>query len=264
MTDTDTALDSDLRLEGKVALIAGASRGIGEAAAKRLARHGATVIAASRKLEDCERVAAEICEAGGEARALKLHLGEAEDREAALDSIAEQEGRLDILVNNGATSPYFGPIEDTPEDAWDKTFEVNLKGPFFLSSGALPLMKKNGGGAIVNVASVNGLRPGFYQGVYSITKAAVISMTQALAQEAGPHGIRVNALCPGLTETKLASALTSNPGLDEMMKRNFSIPRVGQPEDMAAAIHFLASGASSYMTGQCLIIDGGMLARGPL
>lgn len=256
--------ETDLRVDGKVALIAGASRGIGEAAAKRLARNGAIVIAASRKIEDCERVASEIREAGGKARAMTLHLGSSEDRKAALEAIKKQEGRLDILVNNGATSPYFGPVEDTPEDAFEKTFDVNVKGPFFLSTGAIHMMKATGGGSIVNVASVNGLRPGFFQGVYSITKASVISMTQVLAQEAGGHKIRVNALCPGLTETRLASALTSNPGLDDMMKRNFSLQRVGQPEDMAAAIHFLASDASSYMTGQCLVIDGGIMGRGPL
>lgn len=256
--------EPDLKLDGKVALIAGASRGIGEAAAKRLARNGATVIAASRKIEDCERVAEAIRDAGGKARAMTLHLGEASDRKAALDDIAKTEGRLDVLVNNGATSPYFGAAGDTPESAWDKTFDVNLKGPFFLSSDAIRLMKEHGGGSIVNVASVNGIRPGFFQGAYSITKAAVISMTQVLAQEYGPEGIRVNALCPGLTETKLASALTENPRLDEVMNRNFSVRRVGQPEDMASAIHFLASEASSYMTGQCLIVDGGVLARGPL
>lgn len=256
--------EPDLKLDGKVALIAGASRGIGEAAAKRLARNGATVIAASRKIEDCERVAEAIRAEGGKARAMTLHLGEASDRKAALDDIAKTEGRLDVLVNNGATSPYFGAAGDTPESAWDKTFDVNVKGPFFLSSDAIRLMKDHGGGSIVNVASVNGIRPGFFQGAYSISKAALISATQVLAQEYGPEGIRVNALCPGLTETKLASALTENPGLDEVMNRNFSVRRVGQPEDMASAIHFLASDASSYMTGQCLIIDGGVLARGPL
>jgi len=129
--------------------------------------------------------------------------------------------------------------------------EVNVKGPFFLSSLAIPMMSAQGGGSIINVASINGIRPGFFQGVYSVSKAAVISMTQVLAQEYGAHNIRVNALCPGLTETKLASALTSDPSLADLMKRNFSIQRVGQPEDMAAAIHFLASDASSYMTGQC-------------
>jgi len=256
--------EQDLSLEGKVALIAGASRGIGEAAAKRLARNGAFVIAASRKIDDCRRVADEIIAAGGKARAMTLHLGEAGHREAAIESIRKTEGRLDILVNNGATSPYFGAAADTPENAWDKTFDVNVKGPFFLSSLAIPVMKAGGGGSIVNVASINGIRPGFFQGAYSITKASVISLTQVLAQEYGTDKIRVNALCPGLTETKLASALTSNPELDDMMRRNFSLQRVGQPGDMAAAIHFLASDASSYMTGQCLIVDGGITARGPL
>ena len=256
--------EQDLSLEGKVALVAGASRGIGEATAKRLARNGATVICSSRKIDDCKRVADAILADGGEARAMTLHLGSAEDREAAIASIKDTEGRLDVLVNNGATSPYFGPVEDTPDEAWDKTFDVNVKGPFFLSNLAYKLMKETGGGSIVNVASINGIRPGFFQGAYSITKAAVISMTKVLAQEAGAHGVRVNALCPGLTETKLASALTASPELDDMMKRNFSLQRVGQPEDMAAAIHYLATDASSYMTGQTLVVDGGILGRGPL
>jgi len=256
--------EQDLSLDGRVALIAGASRGIGEATALRLGRNGATVICTSRKIEDCERVAQAVRDAGGKARAMTLHLGEDEDRKTAIENIKAEEGRLDILVNNGATSPYFGPASETPDSAWDKTFDVNVKGPFFLSSLAIPVMKAQGGGAIVNVASINGIRPGFFQGAYSITKASVISMTQVLAQEHGADKIRVNALCPGLTETKLASALTESPGLDDMMKRNFSLQRVGQPEDMAAAIHFLASDASSYMTGQCLIIDGGITGRGPL
>ena len=257
--------ETDLSLDGRVALVAGASRGIGEATAKRLARAGATVICSSRKIGECERVAEEIRASGGKARAMVLHLGEADDRERAIANIRETEGRLDVLVNNGATSPYFGEAKDTPDSAWDKTFEVNVKGPFFLSSLAInTFMKDQGAGSIVNVASINGLRPGYFQGAYSISKAAVISMTQVLAQECGGFGVRVNALCPGLTETKLANALTSSPELDAMMKRNFSIQRVGQPEDMAAAIHFLASDASSYMTGQCLIIDGGITARGPL
>lgn len=256
--------EKDLSLDGKVVLVAGASRGIGEATAKRLARNGATVVVSSRKIADCERVAEEIRAEGGKARAMTLHLGSAEDRAKALDSIKSEEGRLDVLVNNGATSPYFGAATDTPEDAWDKTFDVNLKGPFFLSSDAIKMMKETGGGSIVNVASINGVRPGYFQGAYSISKAAMISMTHVLAQEHGADGIRVNALCPGLTETKLASALTSNPELADMMKRNFSLQRVGQPEDMAAAIHFLASDASAYMTGQSLVIDGGILTRGPL
>ena len=252
-------------LSGKVALVAGASRGIGEETAKLLAKHGATVIAASRKVEDCERVAEAIRKDGGKARAMKLHLGESADHDAVLASIEKEEGRLDILVNNGATNPYFGPAAETDEARWDKTVEVNLKGPFLLTAKAIPLMKKNGGGAVVNVASVNGVRPGFWQGVYSITKAAVISMTQVYAQEYGVEGVRVNALCPGLTDTKLASGLMTDPEkLNEMMQRNFSIPRVAQPEEMAAAILYLASDEAGYVTGQTLVVDGGYLARGAL
>jgi NAD(P)-dependent dehydrogenase (short-subunit alcohol dehydrogenase family) len=252
-------------LTGRVALIAGASRGIGEATAKRLAAHGAKVVCTSRKLEECERVAREIAAAGGSARAMKLHLGERADHDAVLASIEAEEKRLDILVNNGGTNPYFGPAAETPEGAWDKTVEVNLKGPFFLTSRALPLMKASGGGAVVNVASINGLKPGWGQGVYSITKAALISMTQVFAQEHGPDGIRVNALCPGLTETRLAAGLMTDPEqLEAMMARNFSIPRVAQPEEMAAAIHFLVSDEATYMTGQTLVIDGGAVSRGPL
>lgn len=256
--------EQDLSMDGKVVLVAGASRGIGEATARRLARNGAHVICSSRKIADCERVAEAIREDGGKARAMVLHLGEAEDRQKALADIKATEGRLDVLINNGATSPYFGPAADTPEGAWDKTFDVNIKGPFFLSSDAIKLMKETGGGVIVNVASINGMRPGYWQGAYSITKASLISMTQVLAQEYGPEGIRVNALCPGLTDTKLASALKESPDLEGMMQRNFSIQRMGQPEDMAAAIHYLASDASSYMTGQCLTVDGGITGRGPL
>ncbi len=252
-------------LTGKVALIAGASRGIGEMTAKLLAQQGATVIATSRKIEDCERVAAEIREAGGKARAMTLHLGELSHHDDVLSSIRAEEGRLDILVNNGATNPYFGPSADTPESAWDKTFDVNLKGPFFLTSKAIPFMKEGGGGAVVNVASINGIRPGFFQGAYSITKAAVISMTHVMAQEYGADGIRVNALCPGLTDTKLAAGLMSDPEqLKEMMKRNFSIARVAQPEEMASAILYLCSDEAAYVTGQSIVVDGGFASRGAL
>lgn len=252
-------------LTGKVALVAGASRGIGEATAKALAEHGATVICTSRKIEECERVASEIRAAGGKARAMTLHLGELAHHDDVLASIEKEEGRLDILVNNGATNPFFGPASETPESAWDKTVEVNLKGPFFLSAKAMPLMKASGGGAVVNVASINGIKPGHLQGIYSVTKAAVINMTQVFAQEHGDDGIRANALCPGLTDTRLASGLMQNEEmLNDMMARNFSIKRPAQPEEMASAIVYLASDEASYVTGQTLVVDGGMIARGAL
>lgn len=252
-------------LTGKVALVAGASRGIGEETAKLLAAQGATVICSSRKLEVCEAVASSIREAGGKARAMTLHLGELADHDAALASIRAEEGRLDILVNNGATNPYFGLASETPEDAWDKTVEVNLRGPFFLTAKAIPLMKETGGGAIVNVASINGFKPGFFQGIYSVTKAALINMTLVFAQEHGDDNIRVNALCPGLTDTRIASALMANEeALKELMDRSFSIKRPGQPSEMAAAILYMASDEAAFMTGQTLVVDGGYLARAAL
>lgn len=252
-------------LKDRVALVAGASRGIGEQIARGLARCGARVVCTSRKVEACEGVAAEIRADGGRARAMKLHLGEMADIDAAIASIEETEGRLDILVNNGATNPHFGPAIETPESAWEKTIEVNLKGPYFLSAKAIPLMKRGGRGAIVTVASVNGFKPGFFQGVYSITKAGVINMTKVFAQEHGPDGIRVNAVAPGLTATRLASGLmTDEARTMELMQRNTSIGRPAQPEEMAGAVLYLVSDDASYVTGQTIIVDGGMLTRGAL
>ncbi len=252
-------------LTGKVALIAGASRGIGEETAKAFAEQGAMVIVTSRKLDACTEVAEKIIAAGGKARAMTLHLGELAHHDAVIASIEKEEGRLDILVNNGATNPHFGPAIETPVDAWSKTIDVNLKGPYYLTVKAVPLMKKSGGGSIINVASVNGYRPGMGQGVYSMTKAGIISMTQVFAQELGSDGIRVNALAPGLTQTKIASALMADEEATKaIVNRNFSLKRVGQPEDMAEAILYLASDESSYVTGHTLVVDGGLTQRGPL
>ncbi|MDO6868012.1 SDR family NAD(P)-dependent oxidoreductase [Klebsiella pneumoniae] len=184
-------------LTGKVALVTGASRGIGEAIARLLAEQGALVIVSSRKLEDCEAVAADIRAQGGKAEALACHIGEMAQIEAAFAALRERHGRLDILVNNAAANPYFGHILDTPVEAFDKTMDVNMRGYFYMSVEGAKLMRESGGGAIVNTASVNGLTPGMLQGVYSVTKAAVISMTKAFAQECAEFNIRVNALLPG-------------------------------------------------------------------
>lgn len=246
-------------LAGRVALIAGASRGIGEAIAHGFAEHGATVICSSRKQADCEKVAEAIREKGGRAISAELHLGELAGHGKVVDMIAEKYGRLDILVNNGATNPYMGAAHEAPETAYDKTFEVNVKGPYFLSSKVIPLMLKNGKGSIVNVASIDGIQPGKGRVIYGMTKAAVISMTKGMAKEYSAHGIRVNALLPGFTDTKLASALKNAPGIQKFMDENLAIPRMAQPDEMVGAVLYMASDASSYFTGQGMVVDAGAI-----
>lgn len=246
-------------LTGKVALVTGASRGIGESIARTLAAYGATVIVSSRKAEACDAVVNDIVAAGGKAETLACHIGEMEQIESVFAEIEKRHGRLDILVNNAATNPHFGHIADTPLDAFSKTVDVNIRGYFFMCARGARLMEKNGGGAIVNVASVNGVIPGSMQGIYSITKAAVISMTQAFAKECAPMGVRVNALLPGATDTKFASALIKNPAILNVALQHIPMNRVAQPDEMAGAVLYLVSPAASYTTGTCLNVDGGYL-----
>jgi NAD(P)-dependent dehydrogenase (short-subunit alcohol dehydrogenase family) len=251
-------------LSGRVALITGASRGIGAATARLLAEQGAHVIISSRKQEDLDVVAAEISKAGGKATAIAAHQGESAALKSLMAEIEQRFGRLDILVNNAATNPYFGHITDTDMGMVDKTLQVNIKGYFELSALAAKLMKKSGGGAIVNTASINGVKPGMFQGIYSITKAAVINMTQSFAKECAPWKIRCNAVLPGLTETKFASALTKNDSLLKSALTQIPLGRVAQPEEIAPAILYLVSDASSYVTATTLTVDGGLIGGGGL
>jgi NAD(P)-dependent dehydrogenase (short-subunit alcohol dehydrogenase family) len=245
-------------LTGKIALVTGASRGIGEAIATLLAEQGAHVIVSSRKLDDCEAVAASLRANGKSAEAFACHVGRMEDIEAIFAHIREKHGRLDILVNNAAANPYFGHILDTDLAAYNKTVEVNVRGYFFMSVEAGKMMKAQGGGAIVNTASVNALQPGNLQGIYSITKAAVVNMTKAFAKECGPLGIRVNALLPGLTKTKFAGALFENKELYDRWINEIPLRRHGEPREMAGTVLYLVSDASSYTNGECIVVDGGL------
>ena len=246
-------------LTGRVALVTGASRGIGEATARLLARYGAHVIVSSRKAESVETVAASIRENGHSASALACHVGDAEAVDAAFEAISANHGRLDILVNNAATNPHFGHIAETPLSMVDKTLDVNVRGYFQMSQKAALMMKAQGGGAIVNTSSINAERPGPYQGIYSITKAAVVNMTRAFAKECAAWNVRVNAVLPGLTDTHFASALIENKRMLEMILPLIPMHRVAQPEEIAPAILFLSSDAGSYVTGACLPVDGGFL-----
>ena len=246
-------------LSGKIALVTGASRGIGESIAKTLAAHGAHVIVSSRKAADCERVAEAIRAAGGKAEVRACHIGEMDQVQNIFAEIEAAHGRLDILVNNAAANPYFGSILDTDLGAFQKTVDVNIRGYFFMCALGGKLMRKGGGGSIVNVASVNGVIPGDFQGIYSITKASVISMTKAFAKECAGMGIRVNALLPGATDTKFASALVKNEAILKQAMAHVPMRRVAAPDEMAGAVLYLVSPSASYTTGASLVVDGGYL-----
>lgn len=250
----------DFRLDGKIALITGASRGIGAAIAETLAAYGAHCILVSRKIDALKQVEEKITQNGGKAESIACHMGQLDKIEALFKEVEGRHGKLHILVNNAATNPYFGEMIGNDEGAFDKTFEVNVKGPFFMIQHAARLMTNSGGGAIVNVASVNGIRPAPMQGVYSITKAAVISMTKAYAKELAARNIRVNALLPGLTETKFAGALFTNDAIYKYALQSIPMARHAQPEEMAGAVLYLVSDAASFTTGTHIICDGGNLA----
>lgn len=249
-------------LDGRVAIVTGASRGIGAATAELLAAQGAHVVLSSRKAEDLEKVRERILAQHGKASVIPAHAGVSEDLQHLVAETVRQLGRIDILVNNAATNPHFGHIAETPLAMVDKTVQVNLRGYFELSSLAAQQMRTQGGGAIVNIASVNGVKPGYMQGIYSITKAAVINMTQAFARECAPWKVRVNAVLPGLTDTKFASALVKNEQILSAVLKQIPLNRYAQPEEIAPAILYLASDAASYVTGTTLAVDGGLLGGG--
>ena len=244
-------------LTGKIALVTGASRGIGESIAKLLAEQGAHVIVSSRKLDDCQLVADAIISDGGSAEAMACHVGNMDDISNCFAHIKQAHGKLDILINNAATNPYFGDILDTDLGAYTKTVDVNIRGYFFMCIEGGKLMRDNGGGSIVNTASINALKPGPMQGIYSISKAAVVNMTQAFAKECGRHNIRVNALLPGLTKTKFAGALFSNEEMYKNAIKTIPLNSHAVPDEMAGTVLYLASDASSYTTGECIVVDGG-------
>ncbi len=258
-----TTLDG-FRLDGRVALVTGASRGIGEAIATALAEAGAEVVLTSRKVEGAQAVAERLVERGHRASAIGCHNGRRADIDALFQRIQSERGRLDVLVNNAATNPLFGPMMGAEEGAIQKVFEVNVQGMLFCTQRAAELMgsqadQPGGRGSIVNVASVAGIEPMPGIGVYSATKAAVINLTRGFASELAGAGIRVNAIAPGLIETRFSAALIETPEIAEQALQRIPMGRFGQPSEVAGAALFLASPASSYVTGSVLVVSGGYL-----
>jgi len=253
---------SQFSLEGKVALITGGSRGIGRASALALADAGASVVVSSRKIADLEPVAEELKAKGVKAMAIAAHNAKMEDSRALVEQAMKAFGRIDILMNNAGTNPYYGPLMDQDEKTYDITMNVNLKGLLFLSQLVARIMKAQGGGCIINTSSIGGLRAGEL-GVYCVTKAAVIMLTQVMAKEWGQYNIRVNAIAPGIIKTRLSEALWKDPAVSAKAVAQIPLMRLGEPEEIAGAVVFLASKAGSYITGETIVIDGGRVHGEP-
>jgi len=251
----------DINVDGKVVIVTGASRGIGKAIATAFAEKGAKVIISSRKQEALDAVAGEIKSAGGEATPIACHTGNLDQIEDLFAKVDKSYGRVDVLVNNAATNPYFGDLLGIDEGLFDKTFDVNVKGYFFAAQHAAKRMvEQESGGSIVNVASIAGMSAPPLQGVYGMTKAAVINMTRAFAKEFGARGVRSNAICPGLTETKFAKVLIDTEMIYQAAMQGIPMKRHAQPEEMVGAVLYLASDAASYTNGAIIPIDGGAMA----
>ncbi len=249
-----------LRLDGKVAIVTGGTRGIGLAIATTFARAGARVVVSSRRQEHVDAVVHALTGEGHTVVGITAHMGKASDcHELAARTVEHFDG-IDIIVNNAATNPVFGPLQQSTDDAFEKIFGVNVKGPLELCRTAHSVMAARAGGSIVNIASIGGVSPEAGLGLYSVSKSALISLTKVMAQEWGADGIRANVICPGLIKTKFSQALWQDEHIAQQILSHQPIRRIGEPEDVSGLALFLASDASSYCTGSVYMVDGGYLA----
>jgi len=249
-------------LEGKVAIVTGASKGIGEQIARAFAEHGAKVIVSSRKQEAVDEIATSIVEVGGTAIGIACHVGKAEQLEALVKQTVAKFGGVDILVNNAATNPVFGNLSEADAAVFDKVMNVNVKACMLLANLCHPSMVSRGGGSVINIASVEGMKPSPGLGIYSISKAALIMLTKSQAKEWGNQGIRSNAICPGLIQTKFSQSIWANAGILKRIEGHLPLGRMAQPDEMTGLAVFLAADASSYSTGGVFTADGGYMIAG--
>jgi NAD(P)-dependent dehydrogenase (short-subunit alcohol dehydrogenase family) len=246
-------------LTGKVALITGASKGIGEAIARIFAEYGAKVVISSRKQADLDELANDIKASGGECTGIAAHAGEMAQLKLLVEKAIDTYGGIDILVNNAATNPVYGPALDCPESAFDKIMQINVRAPFELAKMVHPIMKARGGGSVINISSIAGHTPDPGLGIYSVSKASLNMLTKVLAKEWGEDGIRVNAICPGLIKTKFSQALWDNEKTLAHFTKRLPIARMGTVEEISPMALYLASAASAYTTGVLFSIDGGTI-----
>jgi len=244
-------------LQGKVAIVTGASKGIGLSIATGLAQCGAKVVVSSRKQDAVDEVVRGLRGQGLEATAIAAHVGDMQQVRALVDKTVDAYGGVDILVNNAATNPVFGATLDADETVFDKIMGVNVKGPLELSKKCFPIMEARGGGSIINISSIGGIKPEPMLGIYSVSKAALISLTKVLAVEWGPAKVRVNVICPGLVKTKFSQALWTSEEILERFMEKLPLRRIAQPDEIGPMAVFLASDAATYCTGGVFVVDGG-------
>lgn len=247
-------------LKGKVAIVTGASKGIGEAIARLYVQQGAKVVINSRKQDSLDEIVSNINNKHHAIFGIAGQVGDLNDCKKIVDATLAQFGRIDILVNNAAANPVFGPVENTDDRAFQKIMDVNVRAPFELGKLCLPEMKKNGGGAVINISSIGGVKPEQMLGIYSVSKAALISLTKVMAAEWGKYNVRANVICPGLIQTKFSEALWSNEAILKNMLKQVPLGRMGQSEEIAALALFLASSEAGYCNGSIFVADGGYLS----
>ncbi len=248
-------------MDGSVAIVTGGTRGIGLAIARGFLEAGASVTICGRKQEGVDAAMRELGEDASRALGVAAHVGKQEDIERPIAETESRFGVVNVLVNNAGTNPYFGPIIESEDRAWDKTMEVNLRGPYVLSRTLARKMVERGGsgGSIVNIASIGGLQASANQGIYSVTKAGLIMLTKVMARELGAHGVRVNCICPGVIKTRLSQVMWSDPEREQQYAQMKALGRLGEPDEVVGAAIYLASNASSFTTGAVLVVDGGMV-----